>query len=134
MSHEGAEMLEKAMKGFSFYENGDFAQARKIFEELTQLDANECYYWTALGAVHLAEESLEQAESALNRSLSLNDQELAAYLNRGEVYLRQGRNELAIADFQRAASLDPTNETPLSARARALADAAQNALQDSGTK
>lgn len=131
MPNQGADMLEKAMSGFSHYERGNFVEARRIFEELTKLDGNECYYWTALGAVHLAEDSLEQAETALDKALSLNDQELAAYLNRGEVYLRKGLNEKAISDFQRAANLDPKNETPLSARARALAQATEQAISES---
>lgn len=130
MPNQGAEMLEKAMAGFSHYERGNFVEARRIFEELTRQDANECYYWTALGAVHLAEEDLEGAETALNKALSINDQELAAYLNRGEVYLRQGLNAKAISDFQKAANLDPKNETPLSARARALAHATEQAISE----
>lgn len=131
MSNQGSDNLEKAMAGFSHYERGDFAEARRIFEELTRTDPTECYYWTALGAVLVAEDSLDSAEVALNRAIDMQGPDvLAAYVNRGEVYLRQGKNELAITDFEKAASLDPQNETPLSARARALAEAAQQAISE----
>ena len=124
----GPEMLEMAVIGFSMYEQGRYADAKVIFEGLAQLDPKEGYYRTALGAVYLAQEDLETAERLFNDALILNDKEIASYVNRGEVYLRQGKILAAAKDFKRAVDLDPENKDPLSQRARILAAAALETL------
>ncbi|MGQ0506412.1 MAG: tetratricopeptide repeat protein [Myxococcaceae bacterium] len=125
----GPEMMEMAVTGFSMYEQGRYEDAKVIFQGLCQLDPNEGYYRTALGAVHLAQEDLEMAEKLFNFALQLNPKEIASYVNRGEVYLRQGKILEAAQDFKRAVELDPENQDPLSQRARVLASAALETLE-----
>jgi tetratricopeptide (TPR) repeat protein len=125
----GAEMMEMAVIGFSLYEQGRYDKARVIFEALAELDPKEGYYRTALGAIYLAEEELEPAEKMFTLAIKLNDQEIASYVNRGEVYLRQGKILEAAHDFKRAIKLDPDNRDPLTRRARVLAAAALQTLE-----
>jgi tetratricopeptide (TPR) repeat protein len=125
----GPEMLEMAVMGFSMYEQGKYQEAEVVFRGLCTLDPKEGYYLTALGAVHLAQEQLEDAELAFNEAIKLNDQEIASFVNRGEVYLRQGKILEAAQDFKRAVDLDPENKDPLSQRARVLAAAALETLE-----
>ena len=84
----GPEMLQMAIIGFRMYEQGRNPDAKMIFEGLVMLDPKESYFLTALGAVHLAEEDLDAAKGYLDRSIALNPSELAAFVNRGEVFLR----------------------------------------------
>ncbi len=125
----GPEMLEMAVIGFSMYEQGRYEEAKVVFQGLVTLDPKEGYYRTALGAVYLAQEDLDQALLAFNDAITLNDKEIASYVNRGEVYLRQGKIIEAAHDFKRAVDLDPENKDPLSHRARILAAAALETLE-----
>lgn len=125
----GPEMLEMAVIGFSMYEQGRYEEAKVIFQGLCTLDPKEGYYRTALGAVYLAQEDLDNALNLFNAAIALNDKEIASFVNRGEVYLRQGKIIEAAHDFKKAVDLDPENKDPLSHRARILAAAALETLE-----
>lgn len=125
----GPEMLEMAIVGFSMYEQGKYDEAAVIFQGLNALDPYESYYLTALGAVYLAQEDLEYAMKCFNQAIKLNDKEIASYVNRGEVYLRQGKVLEAAEDFKRAVDLDPEGKDPLTHRARLLAAAALETIE-----
>jgi len=125
----GPEMLEMAIYGFTMYENGRYEDARTIFEALCALDPRESYYRTALGAVLLAMEDLEQADKLFTEAIQLNVKEIASYVNRGEVYLRQGKIREAAQDFKKAVEMDPEGRDPLTRRARLLAAAALQTLE-----
>jgi len=123
------ELLERAMEGFRLYEEGDYPEARLIFEELSQQDPLEAYYRTALGAIYLAEDELDAALEAFDEALKLNPRDSAALVNRGEVHLRLGNIMEAAQDFARAVDLDPENKDPLTMRARLLAAAAIETIE-----
>lgn len=125
----GPEMLQMALIGFQLYEAGKFEEARVLFEGLIQLDPNESYYPTALGAVYLAMDELEAAERCFNEAIRLNPKEIASFVNRGEVHLRNGRVIEAAQDFKTAVELDPKGKEPLTARARLLAAAALETIE-----
>lgn len=128
----GPEMLEMAVTGFSMYEQGRYREAKVIFEGLAALDPKESYYRTALGAVFLAQDKLDDAVAEFDAAIKLNDKDIAAFVNRGEVRLRKGLILEAAEDFKRAVDLDPQNKDPLSLRARALAAAALETLERQG--
>jgi len=128
----GPEMMEMAVTGFAMYEQGRYQEAKTIFHGLATLDPKESYYRTALGAVYLAEERLDEALAELDAALKLNAADIAAVVNRGEVRLRKGLILEAAEDFRRAVDLDPDNKDPLSMRARALAAAALQTLEQRG--
>jgi tetratricopeptide (TPR) repeat protein len=128
----GPEMLEMAIIGFQMYEQGKYEESRIIFEGLHSLDPKEAYYVTALGAVHLAKENLDIALNCFNSAIALNAKEIASYVNRGEVFLRQGKVMEAAQDFKKAVELDPTGKDPLVHRARVLAAAALEAIEGAG--
>jgi len=128
----GPEMMEMAITGFSMYEQGRYREAKVIFDGLAALDPTESYYRTALGAVFLAQEQLDQALAQFDKALELNAKDVAALVNRGEVRLRKGQLFDAAEDFKHAVDLDPENKDPLSLRARALAAAALETLEKRG--
>lgn len=125
----GPEMIEMAMQGFRLYEAGKYKDARIVFEGLCDLDPAEAYYRTALGAIFLASEDLEQALKNFNKALTLNGKDSAALVNRGEVHLRLGNLVEAAQDFAKAVELDPENKDPLTMRARLLAVAALETIE-----
>jgi tetratricopeptide (TPR) repeat protein len=125
----GPEMLQMALIGFQMYEAGKFEESRVLFEGLIQLDPNESYYPTALGAVYLAMDELDAAEGCFDRAIKLNPKELASFVNRGEVHLRNGKVMEAAQDFKAAVDLDPKGKEPLTARARLLAAAALETIE-----
>lgn len=125
----GPEMLEMAIVGFSMYEQGKYDEAAVIFQGLNALDPYESYYLTALGAVYLAQEDLEFAMKCFNQAIKLNEKEIASYVNRGEVFLRQGKVLEAAQDFKKAVDLDPEGKDPLTHRARLLAAAALETIE-----
>ncbi len=124
----GPEMLELAGEGFARFEQGRYAEARTIFEGLASIDPNEVYYRSALGAIALAEDDLEGALVHLREALALDEDDLSARVNRGEIFLRQGKLLDAANDFRRALEHDPQGTDAVSARARELAGVALAAL------
>lgn len=129
----GPEMLQMALIGFRLYEQGKYTEAKTIFSGLISLEPTESYYYTALGAVFLAEEDLEKARGYFDSAIRLNPKEVAPYVNRGEVNLRDGKILEAAEDFAKAVELDPKFEDPLTQRARVLAAAALEMIE-SATK
>lgn len=128
------EMLAIAMQGYQFYEQGRYDKAKIIFEGLCSLEPKEAYYRTALGAVYLAMDDLPMAEQLLTAAISISSDELASYVNRGEVYLRQGKILEAAQDFKRAVELDPDQKDPISQRARLLAAATLETIRSAQRK
>ncbi|QSQ16754.1 tetratricopeptide repeat protein [Myxococcus landrumensis] len=126
----GPELLERATQGFDLFQDGRFQESLAIFEQLASMDASEAYFQTALGACHLALENLDQAEAHFNRAIELDPSDLTPFVNRGEVHLRQGKVMEAAQDFNHAVSLDPEGKDPLSARARMLAAAALESVEE----
>lgn len=127
------EMLRMALMGFRMYEQGKYEDALTIFRGLASLDPKESYYVVALGAVYLAQGDLEQAERFLSHAIQLNSKEVASFVNRGEVYLRMGRIADAAQDFKSAIALDPSGKDPLTQRARLLAAAALQMIEQART-
>jgi tetratricopeptide (TPR) repeat protein len=117
------QMLAVAMIGYQLYEQGRYDKAQIVFQGLSVLDPSQSYYRTALGAVYLAAENLNMAQQVLTGALRINPNDLAAYVNRGEAYLRQGKVLEAAQDFKKAVELDPEKKDPISHRARLLATA-----------
>ena len=54
-------------------------------------------------------EHLAAAEADLTQAIALNPKSSKAYFRRGNVYGKQGKIELAKADFEKSLELDPTN-------------------------
>lgn len=125
----GPEMLQMALIGFRMYEQGKYKEAGTIFIGLIQLEPTEAYYHTALGAVYLAQEELEEARIEFDQAIGLNPKEIAPFVNRGEVNLRDGKILEAAEDFAAAVALDPKFEDPLTQRARVLAAAALEMIE-----
>jgi predicted Zn-dependent protease len=121
-------MRKMALKAHQWLEQARFKDARAAFEGLVALEPRQSYFWSALGAIDLAEKQWVIAERRCSYALTLNDRDAAAYVNRGEAYVRLGKLDAAAADLRNALALDPKGKSPLTARARALALAVVEAI------
>jgi len=85
--------------GFALAEYGRNEEALIIFEGLAAVAPASAYFQSALGSLLLRLGELERAETHLTAALAADPQDLAALVNRGELYMRQEQRDLAIRDF-----------------------------------
>jgi tetratricopeptide (TPR) repeat protein len=122
--------FERSIEGFRLYDEGRYAEARSVFQELCVKEPKYALHRTALGLVHLAMDALPEAERELTRSIELSSREPSTFVTRGEVYVRLGRYLEAAKDFDRAVALAPEIHDPLAKRARLLATTAREMLAE----
>lgn len=122
--------------GWAYYEQRDYAQALEALDQSVQSQPQFCNGWYRIGQVHFAmaqqggaqqpaaeappdgadpsREHLVRADEALTRGLEVDADECRAlqdaWLLRGQTRARLGRQEDAIADFERCVELDPNTE------------------------
>jgi tetratricopeptide (TPR) repeat protein len=126
------EFREMGRIGAMYYNQGDLEKARTIFEGLVAMDPDSSDAHAALGALLTRTLQDETALVHLNRAIELNDKEIAAYVNRAEINLRQQRGEEAVADLKRAIALDPRSKNAAANRARAMVVGIHDALEADG--
>jgi len=114
------QIAEMALFGHQLWRQGRRVEARKVFRGLIALDDTAYYGHAGMGLVAMSQDDLGSAEHYLTRALALEPSDAAVAVNLGEVLLRQGKVEPAIAAFRTAASLDPSGVNAGAARARAI--------------
>ncbi len=85
--------------GYALAEQGRNIEAIAIFEGLSALAPATTYFQNALGALFLRENQPERAIYHLSQAISAEPNDLTAYLNRGESYLRLHDYEKAREDL-----------------------------------
>jgi tetratricopeptide (TPR) repeat protein len=115
------DLYELAGQGHNLYDAGEIDSARKVFESLIELDPNDAFFHSGLGAIYQYEGALDRAVAEYDRALFLNERDIPARCNRAEVLLQQGRTEAAIQDLERISELDPNAQCSHTLRARNIA-------------
>lgn len=123
------EFREMGRIGGMYYNRGDLGKARTVFEGLVAMDPDSSDAHAALGALLTRTLENDLAMMHLNRAIELNDRQIAAYVNRAEVRLRQKQGEAAVADLKRAIELDPQQKNAAANRARAMVMGIHDALE-----
>jgi tetratricopeptide (TPR) repeat protein len=85
----------------------EYARAIPLLQRYLSAHPKEWNSWYLLGQAYRFTGDLTQAESALAKSLALNDQEPPVYLAAGIVQQLAGRFDAALATFARANALNP---------------------------
>lgn len=121
----GAEVSEADFQsigaiGAMYYEQGHIDKAQTIFEGLVELNPKSSAAQSALGGVLTYKHDDEKALIHLTKAIDLDDKQIAPFVNRGEIYLRQSKLDLAVADLKRAIELDPKEKDAGANRARAM--------------
>ncbi len=113
-------LLKIAEMGFNQFQLGLFDSAERIFKGMTVVDPENFYYHQMLGATYQRKEKFPEAIVEYSVAVDLNSKDTVSFTNRGEVYMKLGIHDLANADFDQAASLDPKSEDKWANRARML--------------
>jgi tetratricopeptide (TPR) repeat protein len=114
------EIGEMARVGAMYYQQGNFEKARTIFEGLVELDPESASAHCALGGLLTLRQEDAAAIKHLNKAIDLNPSQIAPYVNLGEIYIRHGKLENALANLTRAIALDPEKQDAGANRARAM--------------
>ena len=109
--------------------HGRLDEAEKIFQALILLDHRNAYFHAAMGAVH--QKKLKPVEAIFEYSISLSIQpkDVAALVNRGEIYLRHKNYRKAAEDFRSAILLDMSGRNLWANRARSLVIAIKRSME-----
>jgi len=103
-------------------EQGRNEEALTIFEGLAALAPSTSYFQSALGALKMRTGDVDGALSHLDAALASDPTDVAALVNRGEIYARVGDRAAAIQNLKAAIDLSASADTsgPVATRAKAL--------------
>jgi Flp pilus assembly protein TadD len=107
---------------------GMLEEARRLFEGMLEMNAQDAAARAALGTVYQKQGRLQDAMEAYNTSLGTDPTQPIALANRGELRLRQN-DRGGLEDLMSATRNDPTGITTGGRRARALLDALAQVAQ-----
>ena len=104
---KGAAYFEKGVEAFK---KKHFSEAADLFRSSTQMEPSNARYWSYLSlCLSKMPRMWKDAEKALLKSVRLEPDNAEHYVNLGLIYLRQGINEKARGQFEKALHLDPKN-------------------------
>jgi tetratricopeptide (TPR) repeat protein len=113
---ERAPQLDAAREGlgFLYYMTGDLTAARPLVEERMKAPNADFYlaYLDALILYRLSPQLRAEAAGAVEHAIRTNPRFAPAYFLRGKIYMDQNNPGAALADFQRAAEIDPKYPLP----------------------
>lgn len=114
------ELYAIAHTGYFFLMQGKNQEARTLFEGLVAIDPRNDYYYRALGVIFHKLGDDERAIKQFGYAIRVNPRSLAAYVNRAEVFIAQGRYGEASQDLQKALAAAGPRDAALARKARAL--------------
>jgi predicted Zn-dependent protease len=92
-----------ARAGLVFYQQGRLPESRALFAGLCAVAPDDAYAARVLGVIEMAMGDPDGALLVLDRAITLEPEEGAAFAGRAEVYLAMGRPDRARADLRDAA-------------------------------
>ncbi len=110
---------DMAERGCEFAADGQLEEAAQIFEGLLLMNPKDSANWAALGTVYQKAKQLADAEFAYEKCLALDQDNVIALTNLGELKVRRGDSSGA-AMVQRATAVDPKGDTGAGKRAKAM--------------
>ncbi len=116
--------------GYFYYENGRLREAQDLFEAIALLDRLNPYVYGILGSIFQKQKKYDEAITSYTIALNLFPEDPQVLINRGEVYLNQGKMVEAFHDFEEAIRLDTNGNHPAANRARLLASFVRDALRN----
>ena len=85
-----------------------YQQALNDINKAVEMAPEDVDFWVEKGSVHLRVNQLDEAISAFNKAISMNDQYAAAYRMLGYCQAKQKKNKEACANFAKAKELGDT--------------------------
>jgi tetratricopeptide (TPR) repeat protein len=108
--------FEHNQLGVTFYQSGAIDLALEQFRRATKQAPWVASYWLNLGIALIDKEALEEAESALKRTIALDPHSQSAYFHLAQLYRKWCDGAAVRESYQRAIELGP--DTYLARRAR----------------
>ena len=100
-------------RGVIYMVRGEFASARRDFDQAITIDASIGEAWVNRGAVSIVEKRYKDGITDIDKGLDLGTQEPAkAYYNRAVAYEGMDDEKSAYLDYQQALVLDPKWDLP----------------------
>ncbi len=122
-------LFSLAETGYVKFKHGRTKEAEEIFQALVLLDHRNAYFHEVMGAIHQRQQRPVEAILEYSRTLQINRKSMTAYVNRGEIYLRNRNFRRAAEDFRQAILLDPIGRDVWANRARSLVIALKRQLE-----
>ncbi|MEW5849498.1 MAG: tetratricopeptide repeat protein [Myxococcota bacterium] len=120
--YSDSELYAIAHQGYFFLLQGKNEEAKTIFEGLVAIDPRNDYYYRALGVIYHKLGDPDRAIKQFTYASRVAPSNLAAFINRAEVYVATGKRKEALADLDHACNIARDPESPLARKARALAE------------
>jgi hypothetical protein len=99
--------LQYAIKGATYYKNGDMNQSLEMLNKSLSLDPYSVRAWMTKGDVLSAMGRYVEAAAAYSKVLQLDPSDGAAAAKRGDAFLDAGKYQEAVASYDRAIAMDP---------------------------
>lgn len=122
-------LFRLAEAGHIKFKYGRVAEAEKIFEALLILDHRSAYFHAVMGAIHQKLGRTVQAVVEYSKAIQSNPKDVASFVNRGEIFLRNKDFRRAAEDLRSAILLDTSGRNLWANRARSLVIALKRNLE-----
>ena len=123
------QLFQLSEAGFVKFKHGRLEEAEKIYQGLIILDHRNAYFHAMMGAIHQKRERPVEAILEYSLALGIDKKDVAAYVNRGEIYLRYRNYKKAAEDFRSAILLDMSGASIWANRARSLVIAIKRSIE-----
>lgn len=107
---DSTDLANLAKKAYIYYEMGNVKAAIAELDNLLTIDPESSASYGRRGWFKNLDGDLEGAIEDMTTSIVLNPDNAYAYECRGEIYMRQGKKELAEADFKKVIELEDSSE------------------------
>ena len=101
------QLLQTLQKAFGFHQQGQFDEARALYERILDTDPKNFEALQLLGAMSNQTQEFQRAVECLTAAIDLNPDYPEGYSNRGCAYRSLKQYREAAQDFQRAIALKP---------------------------
>jgi predicted O-linked N-acetylglucosamine transferase (SPINDLY family) len=98
------------VKGFGLHQKGDLLAAGELYAQILKLQPLHFDALHLSGLIAAKSEQFEIAETLITKAISINPNNAPAYCNLGNVFLNQGKCDLATQNYSKALSLKPDYE------------------------
>lgn len=129
MALTSEQLASGILTAYALYTQGRYSDTEIWVEGLLILNPDNAYLHSLLASSFHLQGKRDQAIQSYTRAIELFPQDIAALMNRGELYLKQGKLAEAARDLDRAVKLDPKRENASANRARLLMDMTSGALK-----
>lgn len=104
-----AEHRKDAEEAREYFDQGNYADAAKVYEQILATSPDNVYALSNLGVCRFREGELALAEQAFLKSIAIAPTDEFSYFNLGFVYGSMKRLDDAIKALQRAVEINPQN-------------------------